>query len=119
VSELHRLAAELGLALGLLTVAWASFLLITRRTPNQLFFINLGWTVVVLAVAGLLGGLMALTGRGPSDGLHIVYGVFAVATVPVAAFAAAGQEPRRRMATWTIAGVVLVILVLRLFQTGA
>jgi len=118
VSELHRLTAELGLALGLLSTAWAAFLLVVRRTPSQLFFINLAWTVVVLAVAGLLGGYMALTGRGPSDGLHLVYGVFAVATIPVAAFAAAGREPGRRMATWTVAGVVLVILVLRLFQTG-
>jgi hypothetical protein len=119
VSELHRLAAELGLALGLLSTAWASFLLITRRTPSQLFFINLAWTTVVLAVAGMLGGLTALGGAGLRDGLHIVYGVFAVVTVPVAALAAAGQEPGRRRATWTIAGVVLVILVLRLFQTGA
>ncbi len=119
MSEVHRLAAELGLALALLSTAWAAFLLVTRRDPSQLFFINLAWTTVVLAVAGLLGGLMALTGRGPRDGLHIVYGVFVVVTIPVAAFAAAGQEPGRRRATWTIAGVVLVILVLRLFQTGA
>jgi hypothetical protein len=119
VSELHRLAAELGLALGLLSTAWAAFLLVTRRDPSQLFFINVAWTTVVLTVAGMLGGLTALGGAGLRDGLHIVYGVFAVVTVPVAAFAAAGQEPGRRRATWTIAGVVLVILVLRLFQTGA
>ncbi|KRT62367.1 MAG: hypothetical protein XU10_C0030G0017 [Chloroflexi bacterium CSP1-4] len=119
MSDLHRLAAELGLALGLLSTAWAAFLLVARRQPSQLFFINLAWTTVVLAVAGLLGGLMAVTGAGPRDILHIVYGVFAVATIPVAAFAAAGREPGRRRATWTIAGVVLVILVLRLFQTGA
>ena len=119
MSELHRLSAEVGLALGLLSTAWAAFMLVTRREPGQLFFINLAWTTVVLAVAGLLGGLTALGGAGPHDALHIVYGVFAVATVPVAALAAAGREPRRRRATWTIAGVVLVILVLRLFQTGA
>ncbi len=119
MSEVHRLAAELGLALALLSTAWAAFLLVTRRDPSQLFFINLAWTTVVLAVAGMLGGLTALGGAGPRDGLHIVYGVFVVVTIPVAAFAAAGQEPGRRRATWTIAGVVLVILVLRLFQTGA
>jgi hypothetical protein len=118
VSEFHSLAAELALALALLSTAWATFLLVTRRAPSQLFFINLGWTVVVLALAGALGGLLALGGPGPAEGLHIVYGALAVAALPVGALAASGRDPRRRMVTWTIAGFVLLILILRLFQTG-
>ena len=119
MSEFHRLAAQLALALALLSTAWATLLLGMRRSPSQLFFINLGWTVVVLALAGALGGLLALGGPGPGDGLHIVYGALAVATLPVAALAASGRDLRRRMVTWTIAGFVLLILILRLFQTGA
>jgi hypothetical protein len=61
---------------------------------------------------------MLIGGPGVDDGLHLVYGALAVAALPVAAIYAAGHPLRRRLATWTVAGVVLLILMLRLFQTG-
>jgi hypothetical protein len=118
LSEFHRLVAEVALALGVVTTGWALLLLLVRREPGTLFFANLAWTVGLIALAALLGLATLIGGPGVHDGLHLVYGVLAVAALPVAAFVAAGHPPRRRLATWLVAGLVLLILLLRLFQTG-
>jgi hypothetical protein len=118
LSDLHRLVAEVALALGVLTTGWALLLLAVRREPGALFFANVVWTVGLIALAALLGLATLIGGPGLKDGLHLVYGVLAVAALPVGAFYAAGHPLRRRLATWTLAGVVLLILLLRLFQTG-
>ena len=48
----------------------------------------------------------------------LVYGVLAVSVVPGAAIVASGRTGQRQAVVWAIAGIVLVILVFRLFQTG-
>ncbi len=118
MSELHRLVAEVALALGVLTTGWALLLLLLQREPTTLFFANVAWTVGLLGLTALLGLVSLVSGPGLHDDLHLVYGALAVAALPVAAIYPAGYPLRRRLATWTIAGVVLLILVLRLFQTG-
>ena len=118
MSDLHRLVAEVALALGVLTTGWALLLLTLRREPGTLFFANVAWTVGMLVLTALLGLATLIAGPGVNDNLHLVYGALAVAALPVGAYYAIGHPPRRRLATWTVAGVVLLILVLRLFQTG-
>ncbi len=50
--------------------------------------------------------------------LHVVYGALAVGLVPGAAIVAGGRTRPRQTIVWAVAGIVLVILILRLFQTG-
>jgi hypothetical protein len=69
-------------------------------------------------VAALLGVGAALVDHFPHDLLHPVYGVLAVSVIPGAAFIAGGRTGQRQGVVWAIAGIVLVILVFRLFQTG-
>jgi hypothetical protein len=118
LSEFHRLVAEIALALGLLTTGWALLLLLMRRKPGTLFFANVAWTVGAAALAALLGVVMLLGGSDVHDSLHLIYGALAVAALPVAAIYSVGQPLRRRLLTWLGGGIVLLILVLRLFQTG-
>ena len=118
MSDLHRLVAEVALALGLLTTGWALSLLVLRREPGMLFFANVAWTIGAAALAALLGLVVLLGGPGLRDSLHLIYGALAVAALPVAAIYALGHPLRRRLLTWLGGGVVLLILVLRLFQTG-
>jgi len=66
----------------------------------------------------VLGVGVAITDHVPRDPLHIVYGALAVGVVPGAALVAGGRADPRRTVVWAIAGIVLCILVLRLFQTG-
>ena len=97
---------------------WSVGLVVARRAPGPLFRVNLIWVEVVVAAAAAVGGLFLLTGGGPQDALHTLYGVLAVAALPIAASYAGGRSDRQAAVTWLIATIVLLILVLRLFQTG-
>jgi hypothetical protein len=93
-------------------------LAVQGRSPGSFFAGGVLWTGIAISAAALLGIGVALWVGAPRDPLHLIYGALSVGAVPGAALVANGQTGRRRAAVWAIAGVVLVILVLRLFQTG-
>jgi hypothetical protein len=76
------------------------------------------WTFLVVGATGLLGLAVAIGEHPPRDGLHVVYGLLGAATLPGAFVVASGRTERQRSLVWAIAGIVMAILVLRLFQTG-
>lgn len=120
MAEIHGLAARVTLLLVLLVVAWSLGLAVTRRAIPTILLGALAWLVILLIVSGLLGALTAATDRPPTDVLHIVYGLLAVAVLPGAwAITRQRDDPRRAVIVQVIASVVLLILVFRLFQTGA
>lgn len=114
----HALLAQVGLVLAVLSAAWAAILVVRGAAGGTFFVVNLGWTVVAVLAAALVGGLMLATGSAPSDGLHVLYGVLALAALPGVGLVAAGRPPRQRMVALLIGTIVLLILLLRLFQTG-
>jgi hypothetical protein len=71
-----------------------------------------------VAVAALFGIGVAVTDHPPRDALHLIYGLLAVSALPAAALVARGRTGAEAAVVWMIAGIVLVILILRLFQTG-
>lgn len=102
-----------------MVTALAAVLVVQRRSPPTFFLGGVLWAGLVLALAALAGVGTAVADGPPGDPLHIVYGVLAVAALPGAAVIARGRTERAETVVWAIAGVVLVILVLRLFQTSA
>jgi hypothetical protein len=76
------------------------------------------WAVLLIGLTGLLGIVVAVSDHPPRDPLHLVYGLLAATTLPGAYVVARGRRPATRPVVWAIAGIILVILVLRLFQTG-
>lgn len=118
MTEFHRLLGQLVLALAVLSAAWSVTLVARGRRGGQLFVVNLGWTVVAAVLAALVGGLLLISGPGPSDPLHLLYGALAVAALPGAALVANGRPPREQAIVVLVGTVVLLIVVLRLFQTG-
>jgi len=118
VTEIHRLLGQLVLVLAVLSAAWSAVLVGRARRGGQLFVVNLGWTVAAAVLAALVGGLLLISGPGPSDPLHLLYGALAVAALPGAALVAAGRPARERAIVVLIGTIVLLIVVLRLFQTG-
>jgi hypothetical protein len=99
--------------------AFGAILAAQRRSPPTFFLGGVLWAGLVVALAALAGIVVALVDGPPADPLHIVYGVLAVAALPGAAVAARGRTERAQTLVWAIAGLVLAILVLRLFQTSA
>ncbi len=121
MAEIHGLAARIALLLVFLTTAWSAVLLVTRRPVQPILVGGLVWVAILLGASGLLGILSALTVAPPSDALHVVYGVLAIAVLPGAwaiARAGARDDARRTVVVLVVASVVQLILVFRLFQTG-
>jgi hypothetical protein len=98
---------------------FAAVLVVQRRSPPSFFLGGVLWAGLVVVLAALAGIVVALADGPPADPLHLVYGVLAVASLPGAALIARGRTERAESVVWAISGVVLVILVLRLFQTSA
>lgn len=115
---MHGLAAQVALVLALVMVGSATVLALTRRAPGSFFLAGTLWAGLVVGAAAVLGIGVAITDKVPDDPLHIVYGALAFGVVPGAALVAGGRTDTRRTVVWAIAGIVLTILVLRLFQTG-
>jgi len=118
VAPLHLLAAQLSLVLVVIGAAWLSVLVATRRSVGPMLLGALIWVLVAIGVAGLVGVIIALTAKPPDDPLHVLYGVLAAAALPGAALIARDRPPGQRPVVLAIAMVVLLILVVRLFQTG-
>ena len=119
MSGLHNLLAEVALALALLGAVWSAGLLVAGRPPGPLYIVNLVWVVGVLLATAVLGLVVLVTASGPRDPLHFVYSVLAIVALPIAAAVGADRPARHRVGVGLVASVVLLILILRLFQTGA
>lgn len=72
----------------------------------------------MIVVAAMAGAAIGLGGHPPRDPLHIIYGLLAAATLPGAAMLARRRDGAAQAVIWAIAGIVLSIIVLRLFQTS-
>lgn len=119
MAEIHGLAARVTLLVAILIAAWSIGLAIARRPIPTLLQGGLVWAVVLIAVSGLLGVLVALVARPPADPLHVVYGLLALAVLPGAwGIARHGSDARRPVIVLVIAAIVLLVLLFRLFQTG-
>jgi hypothetical protein len=80
--------------------------------------------LAVVGVAEVLGLIVLAGGNGPSDPLHLVYGVAALVAIPIA-WTWAGRAARdvavartRRDAWLAVAATVMLGIELRLFMTG-
>ena len=85
-----------------------------RRLTDRLILAAL----VAVAVAIASGLLLLVTGHSPTDPLHLLYAVVALAALPVARFAVPSVRSERR--GWIVAGggLILIGLMVRLLQTG-
>ena len=94
-------------------------LALTGREPRPFVLGGVIWAGLAIAAAALAGSAAALSDGPPGDPLHVVYGVLAVVALPGAGLVARGRVGHAQTVIWAIAAVIVVILVLRLFQTAA
>ena len=118
LNHAHGLAAQVTLVLALVLAGAATALALTRRPVGSFLVAGALWTGLVVGLTAVLGVGVAITDHWPRDMLHVVYGALAVGLVPGAAIVAGGRTRPRQAIVWAVAGIVLVILILRLFQTG-
>lgn len=119
MTELHLLGAQVSLVLVAVGAIGAVATLVLRRPPGTILLGGLVWVVIGLVATGLAGIAVAIDQGPPDDLLHVVYGLLAVSVLPGAALIAGGRSDAGRATILVVAMIVLVILVLRLFGTGA
>jgi hypothetical protein len=119
MSEIHALAGQVALVLGVIAAIASVLLVVAHRTPGTVYLGGIVWVIGATVLAAVLGVAVVIGGRLPSDGLHILYGILAVAVLPGSAFIASGREARQRAIIAAIGTIVLAILLVRLLQTGA
>ena len=115
--SLHLLGGFAVLAMAaILTLVSAGVALVDRG--HELVPRLAGVGLAVFLVQGLVGVFLLLSGVGPSEWLHVVYGVVLAGVVPLASSFTSEAPPRAR--SWVFAGIGVVALLLawRLFGTG-
>jgi hypothetical protein len=118
VSALHGWLAVIASAAALALAAVALFGVATRRWDRLL---GDRLVLAVLAATGLAvlaGAWVALTARPPSDALHVVYGVVALAVLSIARYIGRSGSARRRAGWLAVGSLVQLAVFLRLLQTG-
>jgi hypothetical protein len=118
LAQIHGLGAQVALVLVVLVAVAGVTLAVARRPPAPFFLAGVVWAGLTVVLTALAGVVVALADHPPRDPLHIVYGLLGVAALPGAGLLARGRVGPAQAVVWAIAGIVVVILVLRLFQTG-
>ena len=117
LSGAHTAIAYAALALAIVGAGWSILAALGRAAVDQRLR-RYGWLVVCLVGAGAAAGLLMLaSGERPADGLHLVYGVIALALIPLT-LSFLGDNVRRNAWLLTAAYVVLAVVLYRLFSTG-
>ncbi|MGH2699773.1 MAG: hypothetical protein ACRDJL_11345 [Actinomycetota bacterium] len=74
--------------------------------------------VGIAAVELALGALLYATGRRPTETLHILYGIVAVLSIPLAASFALEAPPKARAGALAAGAGLMMVMIWRLWETG-
>jgi len=88
-----------------------------RRGAIQLTLLLRRVAILAVTAAAVVGLALLATGAHPHEPLHLLYGLLALATVPVAA-ELARRTPRRGGLYHALAALLLLGLAFRLSTTG-
>jgi len=96
----------------------ATWRLVTNRPPG-VWASRLSSATIVVVVVSAAGGLGILVGGGgPADSLHYVYALIAILGLPIVATLTRRRTPRVAAGLVLVVALVLIVVLLRLFQTG-
>ncbi len=117
-NTVHLVLAFVGVASVIAGAVWSLGLVVSGRSGGEAFVRFQAAVVSVFVVVAASGLLNLAAGARPTDGLHLLYAVIALALVPLArSFAASASQPRTN-ALLLVAFVVLGAVTYRLFATG-
>jgi hypothetical protein len=118
LSVLHASLASVTAAAGLALVASGAWSALRRTAPSiRMVLLVRQVTVIAALLAAAVGALLFLSGRRPQLALHYLYAFFAVVAVPLA-MSLAARQPHRGGLYHMGAGVLVLLMCLRLLTTG-
>ncbi len=99
-------------------VGWSAYLAISDRAGGPRFVRFQAAVVAVLVVAAASGALLLAIGSSPSESLHFLYAILAIALIPLARSSFARARGRRHALVMLAAFVILGGVLFRLFASG-
>ncbi len=118
MEQLHRALAYATVVGVLLAVGWTVAAVVTGRGGGQRLESLQSAVVGVVALTAIIGLVQLVSGHGPQDQLHLLYGFLAVAAIPFARSFGTRLSQRGRLLLGLVGVVALALFVLRLFMTG-
>lgn len=118
MADVHRLIGLAAIVAAALATLWSLLVVIARRDGGRAHLAALGIVVAVALASAVVGALLLLTGSGPGDPLHLLYGAIAVVAIPIGIWLAVGRTPRRQSVVLLLAVLVELGVTVRLLQTG-
>ncbi len=118
IHTLHLFLAYASAAIVALAGLEAGFRLVRNRKPGTLSARLVESLLLILAVAATSGLGMFVGGARPHEMLHLLYAGLAFAAIPVTDMLAGRLSPRARALARTVAALIGLVLIVRLFMTG-
>lgn len=118
MDAIHRFLAYAVVAAVIVGVASAAVLARAGRTGGPRFEQYQAAVVSFVIVGAASGLLLLVSGQRPTDGLHLLYAVIAIAIIPLARSFLGRRRDRGANVLLLVAFVVLGAVVYRLFTTG-
>jgi len=120
VNVLHGVHQRLGYALLAVLVGGLLLALLAVRDHGRLPTARayLWLATAALALQGILGISLVVSGARPAEGLHFLYGPLTLVTLPITLLFCRGTGPRREAWTLSCGFLFAFLLALRAVMTG-
>lgn len=101
------------LVFSILTV-WALIVGLRRRPVGQLLFSSMAIGVLLILSESIIGAILLVQGLRPlRTEMHILYGIIALLTIPLAHSSARNRDPRSQGLIYAFACMFVCVIVLR------
>lgn len=117
MDAIHHVLAYAAAACAIVGVGWSSLLVFRRRVGGP-GFEQFQAVVVTVVLVEAASGLIQLSRGRPNEGLHLLYGLVAVALIPLARSFFGREGGRVGPVVLVVAFMVLGAVIFRLFSTG-
>jgi heme A synthase len=115
---MHQGFARAVLIYSIVLAAWGLFLYVRGRNPSGGLLGALIILEGLIVLQGVFGLVLLGVGHRPQSGLHYLYGLAALLTLPGAYFMSAGGRERRDSMVFGLAALFLVGVAIRGVTTG-
>lgn len=115
---LHQGLFRAGVLITLAIAGWGLITWLRKQPASGGYRSTLVLTEALFVLQALVGVGLYLGGRRPHDGLHLLYGVLLLITLPIAASYTSGRDKRREALVFGIAGLFMTGLAIRALTTA-
>lgn len=120
LKEVHFVLSRVGLFIGLIMFALATYIgLIRHRDVTPIFRRGVYVVVALMIVEGAIGLAMYAAGGRPYDEVHLIYGAGAILALPFFIYVETTAKKRPAMGSYIWGFGLMSAIILRTIMTGA